>query len=168
VLKGFPETIEAVYPNTEMQLCIAHQVRNSLRFVGWKERKEVAADLKTIYRATSEALAEEALESFEEKWGPSYPLIIQSWRTNWENLRTLFEYPPVIRKVIYTTNAIESLNHSLRKVLKNRKALPNDDALLKVLYLGLKRAAVKWTRPLQNWSAALQRFAIEFGERLPR
>ena len=166
-LKGFPEAIEAEYPKTKVQLCIVHMVRNSLKYVSWKERKKVAADLKTIYRAATEELAEAALDAFEADWGENFPLIVKSWRTNWSNLRTIFEYPPEIRRIIYTTNAIESLNHSLRKVLKNRKALPSDDALLKVLYLGLKRASKKWTRPLQNWSCALQRFAIEFGERIP-
>jgi len=166
-LQGFPEAIEAEYPQTKVQLCIVHMVRNSLKYVSWKERKQVAGDLKTIYRAATEQLAETALDDFEAKWGENFPLIVKSWRTNWANLRTLFEYPPEIRKIIYTTNAIESLNHSLRKVLKNRKAFPTDNALLKVLYLGLQRASKKWNRPLQNWSRALQRFAIEFSERMP-
>ena len=166
-LKGFPEAIEAEYPETKVQLCIVHMVRNSLRYVSWKQRKEVAGDLKKIYRASTEEAGLKALDEFAEKWDKSFPLISQSWRRNWENLRTLFEYPPEIRRVIYTTNAIESLNHSMRKVLKNRKALPNEQALLKVLYLGLKKASGKWTRPVQNWNAALNRFAIEFGERLP-
>lgn len=166
-LKGFPEAIEAVYAQTKVQLCIVHMVRNSLKYVSWKQRKEVAGDLKTIYRATTEELAAAALDGFESKWGEHFPLIVKSWRENWVNLRTIFEYPPDIRRIIYTTNAIESLNHSLRKVLKNRKAFPTDDALKKVLYLGLKRAAKKWNRPLQNWSSALQRFAIEYSERMP-
>ena len=167
-LKGFPNAIEAEYPKAKVQLCIVHMVRNSLRYVSWRERKEVAADLRLVYRAATEDLAEKALDDFEAKWGKDHPLIVQSWRSNWSNLCTLFDYPPEIRRIIYTTNAIESLNHSLRKVLKNRKALPNDDALLKVLYLGLKRASEKWNRPLQNWSAALQRFAIEFADRMPK
>ena len=128
----------------------------------------MAADLKKIYQAPTEVLGEKALEQFAEKWDESFPLISQSWRTHWENLRTLFEYPPEIRKIIYTTNAIESLNHSLRKVLKNRKSFPNEDALLKVLYLGLKKASERWTRPLGNWQGALNRFAIEFGARMPQ
>ena len=166
-LKGFPEAIEAEYPQTKVQLCIVHMVRNSLRYVSWKERKRVAADLKKVYQAATEELGEAALDDFEANWGENFPLIVKSWRSNWANVRTIFEYPPEIRKIIYTTNAIESLNHSLRKVLKNRKAFPTDDALLKVLYLGLKRASQKWNRPLQNWSLALQRFTIEFGERIP-
>lgn len=166
-LKGFPEAIEAEYPQTKVQLCIVHMVRGSLRYVGWKERKAVAAELRTIYRAATEAEAEAALDAFEDEWGQRFPVIVRSWRSNWNNLRTIFDYPAEIRKIIYTTNAIESLNHSLRKVLKNRKAFPTDDALLKVLYLGLGRASRKWTRPLHNWSSALQRFTIEFGERMP-
>jgi len=166
-LKGFPEAIEAEYPQTKVQLCIVHMVRGSLRYVSWKERKTVAAALKTIYRAATEPEAEAALDAFEEEWGKRFPVIVNSWRSNWHNLRTIFEYPPEIRRIIYTTNAVESLNHSLRKVLKNRKAFPTDDALLKVLYLGLKRASQKWNRPLRDWSSALQRFTIEFGERMP-
>lgn len=166
-LKGFPEAIEAEYPKTKVQLCIVHMVRNSLRYVGWQQRKRVAADLKKVYHASTEQLGAAALDDFEAAWGEDFPLIVKSWRSNWPNLITIFDYPPEIRRIIYTTNAIESLNHSMRKVLKNRKAFPTDEALLKVLYLGLKRASQKWNRPLQKWSLALQRFTIEFGERMP-
>jgi len=166
-LTGFPEAIEAVYPKTKVQLCIVHLVRNSLGLVNPGQRREVGADLKKIYQAATEASAAEALEEFARKWDPRYPLISRSWRTHWENIRTFFEYPPEIRKVIYTTNAIESLNHSLRKVIKNRKSFPNDDAVKKALYLGLRNAAAKWTRPVNNWPSALNRFAIEFGDRMP-
>lgn len=166
-LKGFPDAIEVEYPQTKIQLCIVHMIRGSLRFVGYRDRKPVADALKTIYQARIEESALSALDQFEKDWGDRFPLIVRSWRSNWENLRTFFEYPPDIRRVIYTTNAVESLNHSMRKVLKNRKALPNDDALLKVLYLGLRNAMTKWTRPITNWKAAMGRFAIEFGDRLP-
>jgi putative transposase len=167
-LTGFPDAIEAVYPKTKVQLCIVHMVRNSLKLVNYKQRAEVAADLKTIYQAPTEQLALQALDEFTAKWKGQYPMIAQSWTAHWENLRTFFDYPPEIRRVIYTTNAIESLNHSLRKVLKNRKSFPNDDALMKALYLGLKKASEKWTRPVPNWGSALNQFAIEFGARMPR
>jgi putative transposase len=167
-LKGFPEAIAAEYPETRVQLCIVHMVRYSLRYVGWKERKEVAADLKLIYRATTAAEAEKELERFREKWDEKFPTIGDSWERNWENLCTFFEFPEEIRKAIYTTNAIESLNHSLRKVLKNKKALVNDNALRKILYLGLKKASEKWTMPIRNWSGAMQRFAILYRDRFPQ
>ncbi len=167
-LTGFPDAVEAAFPKTKVQLCIVHMVRNSLKYVSWKERKEVARDLKKIYQASTESLGKKALDEFEEKWGERFALIIQSWRQHWENLCTIYEYPDEIRRVIYTTNAIESLNHSLRKVLKNRKSFPNDEALKKVLYLGLSKASEKWTRPIANWGAVLNRFAIEFDERLTK
>ena len=143
-------------------------VRHSLRFVSWKDRKLVAADLKKIYRAATAAEGEKELARFREKWDEQFPTIGESWERNWENLCTFFEFPEEIRKVIYTTNAIESLNHSMRKVLKNKKALVSDNALKKILFLGLKKASEKWTRPIQNWSGAMQRFAILFGDRFPQ
>ncbi|MEM7011085.1 MAG: transposase [Verrucomicrobiota bacterium] len=151
---------------SKAQLCIVHMVRNSLKYVSWKERSEVAAELKEIYTAATQESALDALASFENKWNESFPLIGKSWRAHWENLRKIFEYPYKIRRVNYTTNAIESLNHSLCKVLKNRKSFPNKEALLKVLCLGLVRASERWTRPVKNWRLALNRFALEFGERL--
>ena len=166
-LKGFPDAIEVEYPKTEVQVCIVHMVRHSLRYVGWKERKEVAADLKTIYRAPTEDAASQALVAFREKWDDQFPTIGESWERNWENLNTFFAYPDEIRRVIYTTNAIESLNHSLRKVLKTKKAFPNETALMKVLYLGLKRASKKWTMAIQHWKGAMQRFATLFPDRMP-
>jgi len=166
-LKGFPEAIAAEYPKTRVQLCIVHMVRHSLRFVGWRERKEVATDLKKIYRSMTASEAENELTIFREKWDERFPTIGESWERNWENLCTFFEFPEEIRKVIYTTNAIESLNHSLRRVLKNKKALVNDNALKKILYLALKKASEKWTRPIQNWGGAMQRFSILFGDRFP-
>jgi len=136
-LKGFPEAIEAVYPKTQIQLCIVHQIRHSLRFVSWKERKAVAADLKTIYGAATLQEAEQALEQFASIWDDQHPSISRSWRNNWTRLSVFFDYPPEIRKVIYTTNAIESLNASLRQVSKTRRSFPNDDAVLKLMYLAL-------------------------------
>lgn len=164
-LKGFPEAIEAVYPQTQIQLCIVHQVRHSLRYVSWKQRKAVAADLRRIYAAVTLAEAEEALEAFSERWDEEHPNISQSWRNNWERLSTFFDYPPQIRKVIYTTNAIESLNASLRKVTKTRRSFPNDEAVMKVLYLALHNIAKKWTMPIRDWKQAMSQFMILFGDR---
>lgn len=166
-LKGFPEAIEATFPLTKVQLCIIHMIRNSLRFVSWKDEKAVVADLKRIYRAATVEEAGLALSDFASKWDDKYPSISKSWQSNWPNLTHFFAYPPEIRKVIYTTNAIESLNRSLRKIIKSKGAFPNDEAVTKVLYLALKNASKKWTRPLQNWKAAINRFAIEFEGRVP-
>lgn len=165
-LKGFPEAIEAEYPKTCVQLCIVHMVRYSLKYVGWKERKKVAADLKLIYRAPTEAQGRIELQKFREKWDEQFPSIGDSWDRNWDNLCTFYEFPEEIRKAIYTTNAIESLNHSLRKVLKNKKALVSDNALKKILYLGLEKASKKWTMPIHNWSGAMQRFSVLYKDRL--
>ncbi len=166
-LKGFPEAIEAVYPRTQVQLCIVHMVRNSLRYVSWKQRKEVADDLKVIYQSATAEQAELNLTAFAQKWDESHPTISQSWRRNWERIIPFFAYPAEIRKVIYTTNAIESLNMSLRKVTKNRGSFPNDEAMLKLLYLALNNIAKKWTMPIRDWKAALTRFAILFDDRMP-
>ena len=166
-LKGFPEAIEAVFPNTEVQLCIVHLVRYSLNFVGWKERKEVARDLKTIYSAATEVEAEIRLTEFAAKWDDKFPMISRSWRSNWARVVPFFAHPPEIRRVIYTTNAVESLNMSLRKVTKTRSSFPNDEAVLKLLYLALRNIAKKWTMPLHDWKAALNRFAIIYADRLP-
>ena len=165
-LKGFPDAIEAVYPNTQVQLCIVHQIRNSLRFVSWKERKAVAADLKTIYGAATLQQAEHALEQFAETWDKQHPSISKSWRDNWTRLSVFFDYPPQIRKVIYTTNAIESLNASLRQVTKTRRSFPNDDSVLKLLYLALHQIAKKWTMPLRDWKPAMTQFMIMYGDRI--
>lgn len=167
-LKGFPEAIEAVYPKTAVQLCIVHMVRNSLNFVGWKMRKVVAADLRSIYTAATEGEAQIRLQAFEDKWGSDYPTIVKSWRANWARITPFFEYPPEIRKVIYTTNAIESMNMSLRKITKNRGSFPSDDALLKLFYLALNNISKKWTMPIRDWKAALMRFTIQFEERMPK
>lgn len=167
-LKGLPEAIEAVFPQTQVQLCIVHKVRNSLKYVPWKERKRVAVDLRAIYGAATLAEAESALERFSERWDGQYPAIGASWRADWDRLTVFFDYPPEIRKVIYTTNAIESLNYSMRKVLKNRGAFPNDESIMKVFYLALSRVAKKWTRPIRDWKTALNQFVILFGDRVPQ
>jgi len=166
-LKGFPEAIEAVFPKTQVQLCIVHMVRHSLNYVSWKQRKEVADDLKQIYQAPTVQQAEANLEQFEAKWDTTHPTISKSWRRNWERIIPLFSYPPEIRKAIYTTNAIESLNMSLRKVTKNRGSFPSDEAMLKLLYLALKNIAKKWTMPIRDWKAALNQFTIIFENRMP-
>ncbi len=167
-LKGFPEAIETVFPKTAVQLCIVHMVRYSLNYVSWKLRKAVAADLRVIYSAATVAEAEAQFAAFAEKWGETYPPIVQSWRRNWARLIPFFDYPPEIRKVIYTTNAIESVNMSLRKITKNRGAFPSDDALLKLFYLALQNISQKWTMPIRDWKAALNRCIIQFDDRMPQ
>lgn len=166
-LKGLPEAIEAAYPKTQVQLCMVHLVRHSLKYVSWKERKTVAADLKLIYTAVTEEQAIQNLEAFARKWDKRYPTISASWRTNWQRIIPLFGYPPEIRKVIYTTNAIESLNMSLRKVTKNRGSFPSDEAAFKLLYLALRNITKKWTMPVQHWKSALNQMAILFDGRVP-
>ncbi len=167
-LKGFPEAIETVYPHAIVQLCIVHMVRNSLNYVGWNKRKEVAADLRLVYSAATIDEAEQALADFEDKWNNAYPPIARSWRNNWQRIIPFFDYPPEIRRIIYTTNAIESVNMSLRKVSKNRGSFPNDEAVIKLFYLALSNIAKKWSMPLRDWKSALNRFTIQFNERMPR
>jgi len=166
-LTGFPEAISSVFPKTEVQLCIVHMVRNSLRYVSWKDRRAVVKDLKKIYRASTVEAAEMALDEFEITWGERYPLAGKSWRDRWENVIPFFGYPEPIRKVVYTTNAVESLNAQLRKVTKKRGAFPTDNSVRKILYLAIIRAAKKWTMPIQNWPAALNYFSIVFEGRVP-
>ena len=166
-LKGLPEAIEAVFPQTQVQLCIVHKLRNSFKFVPWKDRKAVAKDLRAVYGATTLVEAEEALERFSQNWDAKYPAISPSWKAEWERLTVFFDYSPEIRRVIYTTNAIESLNYSLRRTLKTRGSFPNDDSILKILYLAINRVAKKWTMPIRNWKAALNQFVILFGDRVP-
>lgn len=165
-LTGFPDAIATVYPKTKIQLCIVHQVRNSLKYVSWKERKTVAADLKLIYQSITVEEAEHALESFCERWDDKFPNIGKSWRRNWDNLITLFDYPQEIRKAIYTTNAIESLNSVIRKSTRKRKIFPHDNSALKVVYLAIQQASRKWTMPIHHWKSAMNRFMIEFEDRL--
>jgi putative transposase len=166
-LKGFPEAIEAVFPKTQVQLCLVHLMRFSLAYVSFKDRKGVAADLKAVYRAASADEAEQQLEAFAEKWDARYPSIAKSWRSNWARVIPMFGLPEDIRRAVYTTNAIESLNMSLRKVIKTRASFPNDDAAFKLLYLALRNAAKKWTMPVKNWSGAMQAFSIIFEGRVP-
>jgi putative transposase len=166
-LKGFPEAIEAVYPNTQIQLCIVHMVRHSLNYVSWKQRKEVDTDLKTIYQSPTVEMAEKSLDAFAAKWDASHPTIARSWRNNWEQIIPLFSYSTDIRKAIYTTNAIESLNMSLRKVTKNRGHFPSDEAMFKLIFLALKNIAKKWTMPIRDWKSALNQFSIIFEGRMP-
>src|SRR6195256_5400630 len=166
-LKGFPEAIESVFPQTTVQLCIVHLVRHSLSYVGWKQRREVAADLKLIYMAATDVEAEQRLAEFSLKWDEKFPMIAKSWRSNWTRVIPFFAHPPEIRKIIYTTNAIESLNMSLRKVTKARGSFPNDEAVSKLLYLALRNIAKKWTMPVHAWKDALNRFAIIYENRLP-
>lgn len=166
-LAGFAEAIESVYPHTQIQRCIVHMVRNSLRYVGWKERKRVARDLRAVYTAPTAAAGAHALDAFGKQWDSRFPTIGMLWRQHWDHLSPFFAYPAPIRKVIYTTNAVESLNAQLRKVTKKKGAFPSADAVRKVLYLALERAAARWTRPVQDWPAALNHLAIVFEGRVP-
>jgi putative transposase len=165
-LKGFPEAIEAVYRQTRVQLCIVHLMRHSLNFVSWKQRREVAADLRPIYTAPTADAAELALNDFAAKWDVSHPTISQVWRRNWERVTPLFAFPTEIRKVIYTTNAVESLNMSLRKIIKTRGSFPNEEAAIRLLYLALRNHSKKWST-VQEWREALNRFQILWPERMP-
>ncbi|AUX71098.1 IS256 family transposase [Erwinia pyrifoliae] len=165
-LKGFPDAINSVYPQTHIQLCIIHMVRNSLKYVSWKDYKAVTGGLKKVYQAPTEEAALMALDKFAGIWDEKYPQISKSWRTHWENLNTFFGYPPDIRKAIYTTNAIESLNSVIRAAIKKRKVFPTDDSVRKVIYLAIQSASKKWNMPIQNWRLAMSRFIIEFGDRL--
>jgi len=166
-LKGFPDAIQAVFPRTEVQLCIVHLIRNSLRQVAYGEMKKVAADLKPIYTAPTAEAAEQALAAFDQKWGSRYPMIARAWRSVWPNVIPFFKFPEDIRRAIYTTNAIESVNASIRHITSNRALFPSDEAIFKLLYLALMNAARKWTMPIKNWAQALQQFAIFFEGRVP-
>jgi putative transposase len=166
-LTGFPDAIGSVFPKTEVQLCIVHMVRNSMRYVPWKFKRAVLKDLKQVYKAATVEAAEQALDAFEKSWGEQYPMAVKAWRSRWENITPFFGYPEPIRKVIYTTNAVESLNAQLRKVTKKRGAFPTDDAVRKVLYLAITRVSKKWTMPIQDWPAAMNYFSIVFEGRVP-
>ena len=165
-LKGFPDAISTAFPETQIQLCIVHMVRNSVKYVPWKDYKPVKADLKRIYQSATEDEALQALDEFAARWDERYPQISRSWRSHWQNLNTLYHYPADIRKVIYTTNAIESLNSVIRKATRKRKLFPTDDAAKKVIYLAIEAASRKWTMPIRNWKPALNRFMIMFEDRL--
>ena len=166
-LTGLPEAVETIFPRTQVQRCIVHKVRQSLRYVVWRQRRAVARDLRAIYGAPTVTEAEAALERVALTWDAHYPTISTSWRRDWTRLTVFFDYPPAIRKVLYTTNAIESLNYSLRKTLKKRGAFPTDEAILKVLYLGLQRIAKNWTALIPEWKRALNQFAMIVGDRVP-
>ena len=165
-LTGFPDAVRAVFPETRIQLCIVHMVRNSTKYVSYKDLKAVCRDLKRIYSAPSEDEALLALDDFGSSWDSKYPMIRRSWESHWNDLNEFFQYPAEIRRVIYTTNAIESLNYSLRKVTKNRSAFPDDDSIYKIMYLAIDKASQKWTQPIRNWGLALNQFSIVFGDRV--
>ena len=165
-LKGFPEAINAIFPNTEVQLCIVHQIRNSIRYVASKNQKEFMKDLKLIYQAISKEAAEIELDNLESKWGKKYLIVIKSWRNKWEHLSAYFKYPEEIRRIIYTTNIIESVHRQFRKLTKTKGAFPNENSLLKLLYMGIQNASKKWTMPIWNWSLTISQLAILFEGRL--
>ena len=165
-LTGFPEAIASIYPNTEVQLCIVHQIRNSLRYVASKNHKAFLADLKRVYRAASLGEAEAALDELESVWGDKYPIVIKSWHSKWEHLSAYFKYPEDIRRIIYTTNSIEAVHRQFRKLTKTKGGFPNDDSLLKLLYMGITNASKKWTMPIQNWNLTVSQLAIFFEGRL--
>ena len=165
-LKGFPEAINSVFPNTQVQLCIVHQIRNSIRYIGSLNQKQFAQELKAVYQAFTKEEALYELDKLEEKWGKKYPIVFQSWRNKWENLSVYFKYPKEIRKVIYTTNIIESVHRQFRKLTKTKGAFPNDNSLLKLLFMGIKNSEKKWTMPVWNWSLTLSQLAIFFEGRL--
>jgi len=165
-LTGFPEAIQTIYPKTEVQLCIVHQIRNSMRYVGSKHQKAFMVDLKRVYKALNKEAAESALDELENIWGDRYPIVIQSWRKKWDNLSVYFRYPEAIRKVIYTTNSIEAVHRQFRKLTKTKGGFPNDNSLLKLLYLGIQNASKKWTMPIHNWNLTLSQLAIFFEGRL--
>jgi putative transposase len=166
-LSGFPEAIRAAFPRTKVQLCIVHLVRAALKYTTTADSKEVAADLKTIYQSATVLEAEQMLDAFEAKWGAKYPTIVKQWRLKWRDIIAMFEFPAEIRKVIYTTNAIESVNSVIRKFTRNRKQYPNADSAFKLVYMAIREASRKWTMPIKNWKAALNHFAILFEGRMP-
>jgi len=165
-LTGFPEAIESIFPDTEVQLCIVHQIRNSLRYVAAKNHKAFLVDLKRVYRAKSLGEAEMALDELESLWGEKYPIVIKSWRTKWQHLSAYFKYPEDIRRIIYTTNSIEAVHRQFRKLTKTKGGFPNDDSLLKLLYMGIINASKKWTMPIQNWNLTVSQLSIFFEGRL--
>lgn len=166
-LKGFPQALESVFPNTTVQTCIVHMIRNSTHYVSWKDRKSVAIDLKPIYTAVDREAAESALSDFDKKWGQQYPMVTQAWRSSWERVVPFLDFPPELRRILYTTNAIESFNARVRKLVNGKGHFPNDDAAYKLIYLAVVAAEKRWTRPPKGWSQALNQFAIKFEGRLP-
>lgn len=167
-LNGFPEAIKSIFPKTQVQLCIVHQIRNSLKYVASKDQKEFMKDLKLVYQASTKDLAEDELLKLDEKWGAKYPVVLNSWNNKWENLSHYFQYPHQIRKVMYTTNIIESVHRQFRKLTKTKGAFPSKDSLLKLLYMGIQNAKEKWTQPVHNWSVTISQLAIFFEGRLDK
>ena len=165
-LKGFPEAINSVFPDTEVQLCIVHQIRNSLKYVASKNQKQFASELKAVYQANTKEEAEDALDRLEEKWGKKYPIVFESWRGKWDNLSNYFKYSKEIRRIIYTTNIIESVHRQFRTLTKTKGAFPTDNSLLKLLFAGIRNAEKKWTMPIRNWSLTISQLNIHFKERL--
>ena len=164
-LKGFPDAIQSVFPHTAVQICVVHQIRNSIKYVGSKHQKEFLRDLKRVYGAVSKEAAETELDSLETKWGEQYPIVIKSWRDNWERLTEFFQYTKEIRRLIYTTNTVEGYHRQIRKVTKNKGVFPSDTALEKLVYLAYRNIREKWTMPLSNWALISQQLAIKFGDR---
>ena len=167
-LKGFPDAISSVFPHIEVQQCVIHLIRNTLRYIAYKDSKELMTDLKKVYKAPTEEAALQELDLVEEKWGKKYPLALKSWRTNWANISVFFKYPEEIRKIIYTTNIVESLHRQFRKVTKNRSVFPNDDALKKMLYLAYRDLSKKWTMPVRDWTFSLTQLSMIFKERITK
>ena len=167
-LTGFPEAIRGVFPKSDVQLCIVHMIRNSLKYVSWKYRKAVARDLKEIYQAGTLEGAEAALLRFGEKWNGKCKGVYELWERNWENIITIFSYPAEIRRVIYTTNAIESLNGVIRSRIKTKRILGSDESALKIVWIAVAEASKKWTMPISNWHTALNHFYVRYGERFPK
>jgi transposase-like protein len=165
-LTGFPEAIETIYPETEVQQCIIHQIRNSMKYVASKNQKAFMADLKAVYRAATKNAAETALDELDAKWGKQYPVVIRSWRKKWDNLSVYFKYPEDVRKAIYTTNAVEAVHRQFRKLTKTKGGFPNENSLLKLLYAGVLNASEKWTHPVQNWNLTLSQLVIHFEDRI--
>lgn len=165
-LTGFSEAISATFPHTEIQTCVVHQIRNSLKYVVSKDQKAFLKDLKKVYRAATKEIAEDELLKLEEAWGKKYPIVIQSWQNNWDRLSTYFDYQPEIRRMIYTTNAVEGFHRQVRKVTKTKGAFPSDMALLKLIYLAVGNISKKWTQPLHNWGLVVQQLCIRFGDRV--
>jgi putative transposase len=165
-LKGFPEAINAVFPDTEIQLCIVHQIRNSVKYIASKDQKIFVGELKSVYQAFTKEEAELALDKLESKWGKKYPIVFESWRNKWDNLSNYFKYPEPIRRIIYTTNIIESVHRQFRTLTKTKGAFPNDNSLLKLLFAGIRNAEKKWTMPIHNWSLTISQLNIFFKERL--
>lgn len=165
-LKNLPEAIESIYPHTEIQHCIIHQIRNSMKYVASKNQKAFMANLKTVYKAATLNAAELALDDLQAKWGDKYPMVIASWRNKWPTLSAYFKYPDYVRKVVYTTKAVEAVHRQFRKLAKTKGGFANENSLLKLLYAGILKASEHWTRPVQNWNLTLSQMAIHFPERL--